>query len=70
MNYLSNQVVCGVCKKEMLEPNFIYHKYSVHHGLARLEGQSQVGYAICSPANTSLTISILRSLLNKKKHMS
>lgn len=35
-------VVCGVCKKEMPQPNFTYHRYSVHYGLARLEGASQV----------------------------
>jgi hypothetical protein len=28
----------------MPQPNFTYHKYSVHYGLARLEGGSQVRY--------------------------
>ena len=38
------QVVCGVCKEEMPEPNFTFHRYSVHYGLARKEGASQVRY--------------------------
>lgn len=30
----------------MPQPNFTYHKYSVHYGLARLEGESQVRYYV------------------------
>lgn len=37
----TSNVTCGVCKKEMSQPSFTYHRYSVHSGLARLEGEPQ-----------------------------
>jgi len=36
-----NLVTCGVCKTQTMESNFAYHRYSIHMGLARAEGESQ-----------------------------